>query len=280
METVSYPVFIFISFDFLIFLFSFCNRFIRQNAISSFHGNKKIFKKKDPKPLHDPLEKYRLRVLIGRKTGRMDLTTKAFWPPKPSEDELAQGNSRSPSPAGSRQSKSRKSRHSVRRSRSPSPSASIRSLNSEQLIEDDEKEKEEGEEDKENQEDDEGENEKVAGSVKQPSVTIKLDDISPRSGLFADIAMTSRTRGISQRSLSVDEEKSMADDKSVHSMHSMLSMNSGIKDDPIVVPTSLPVEEELEFRLNVIPPEIFRITGKRNESFSLSPPSNITLLHL
>ncbi len=43
-------------------------------------GGKKIFKKNDSGPPKDPTEKFRLRLLIGRKTGRLDLACKEFWP--------------------------------------------------------------------------------------------------------------------------------------------------------------------------------------------------------
>lgn len=39
-----------------------------------------MFKKNENGPPKDATEKFRLRLLIGRKTGRMDLACKEFWP--------------------------------------------------------------------------------------------------------------------------------------------------------------------------------------------------------
>lgn len=55
--------------------------FFRENALTQHPvGGKKVFKKPEGGPPKDATEKFRLRILIGRKTGRMDLACKEVWP--------------------------------------------------------------------------------------------------------------------------------------------------------------------------------------------------------
>jgi hypothetical protein len=53
----------------------------RDHVLSSITiGGKKVFKSKLLSVPKEPMEKFKLRVQIGRKTGRMDLACKQFWP--------------------------------------------------------------------------------------------------------------------------------------------------------------------------------------------------------
>lgn len=223
--------------------------------MAHFHGNKKIFKRKEKKELHDPLEKYRLRVMIGRKTGRMDLSTKAQWVEKPPTPQASASASRSNSPTASRQGK-RKTRSShLSLSRSPSPSLSSSHGDLRGALEG-----------KDQRGDDVAEGEKD----RDREEGVEEGSRSPIPPLFANIAI--KSRGQSRSTLLGDEEasvRSIQDDLSFHSGRSNLGSSGGgnasLKEAPL---TQLPIEEEIEFRLNVIPMEIFKIIGKQLRTFS------------
>lgn len=55
----------------------------RNGALAKSVTAKRVFKPKDLRFPEDPMAKYRLRLLIGRRTGRMDLSCQALWPNKP-----------------------------------------------------------------------------------------------------------------------------------------------------------------------------------------------------
>jgi hypothetical protein len=246
---------------FCFLLLAFC--FLRQNALSSFHGNKKVIKRKEKKPLKDPVEKYRLRLFIGRKTLKLDLSTKEFWPTRPVSPPPAQqpvspgrrGSSSSP-PASNR-------RRSQSGSNSPSRTGSISRSRSTG----------EGEgvpffltADVNN------ENSNQENTESSPSKLLKMDTAAV-STMFADVAHT--LKGVSFRGNLFPEEggrpgtgdsnkgvveegkatNNEDDNKSIH------SSPSHDDDGLLAIPAKLPLQEEIEFRLNVLPPEILKITG-------------------
>jgi hypothetical protein len=228
--------------------------------MSAFHGNKKIFKRKEPKPLQDPMEKYRLRLFIGRKTGRLDLATKVIWPVKNGSDyqEPAQITSGSQvendssfgegssqelktsdkennnnadndlSVEGHDQLNAPLDRDSLSELRPGSSNAEIRNLFADLV------------------------NTGGGGVSKQVSFRGPLNQESDSIKQLSSKQLSTRSGFDNGNDNFVD------DDKSVHSVHSDFHEKEGA----VVIPTSLPPSQEIEFRLNVFPPEIVKISGK------------------
>jgi hypothetical protein len=245
----------------------------RQNAMSAFHGNKKIFKRKEPKPLQDPMEKYRLRLFIGRKTGRLDLATKVIWPLKNGSDY-----------------------------QEPAHASDSLVENDSSLGEGSSQELKTGDKENNNNADNDL---SVEGhdQLNAPLDRDSLSELRPGSSnaeirnLFADLVNTGGGGGVSkqvsfrgplnQESDSIKQLSSkqlstrsgfdngndnngfVDDDKSVHSVHSDFHEKEGA----VVIPTSLPPSQEIEFRLNVFPPEIVKISGK--EFYSVLKVNNL-----
>lgn len=254
---------LYLSFPFLFHsLHLFC---YRQNTIAAFHGNKKVFKRKEPKPLEDALEKYRLRMFLSRKTGRLDLSTKVNWPVKPTSPPQSPPRSL----AGSRKSLRSNPKPDGDGLRSPSSLDGEDGPSNFFLTGD-------------------GVDAPVVDN-EQPQPPLQLDESNfiqnngddgpPTNSLFADLV---NIGGAASRQLSVRDDPSTHemnnenlngnndgdlqnnDDRSMHSMHSMHSMKSFHEKENInEIPKVIPPEKEIEFRLNVFPPDILKLKELR-----------------
>ena len=197
-------------------------------------------------------------MFLSRKTGRLDLSTKVNWPVKPSSPV----NSPPRSLAGSRKSIRSNPKPEGDGLRSPSSLDGEDGPSNVFLTADG------------------GNNSVVDNEQPQPPLTLddshflNEDEGPPTNSLFADVVNI----GGASRQLSVKDDVSAhdnnenddlnnLDDRSVHSLHSMKSMKSmkSLHEEENIneIPKTIPPEKEIEFRLNVFPPDILKLKELR-----------------
>lgn len=215
----------------------------RQNSTLTVQkGLKAVFKKKDHVKPVTPLEKYKLRILIGRRTGKMDLACKSIWATSPS----AQG-----SVAGAKEKKT-----------ASSGAGDVADDETLETKDDDEEEEEEEEEDEE-EEGEEGEANGDEGEKKDDGAPTsdEAHDETAVGGAHDALGLDLLGPSDPQGSVSdVAESEVMFADMALHTTRSTEDEATMPVDDPV---NPVPLVPEIEFRLSTIPPEVLRLTELR-----------------
>jgi Ca2+-binding EF-hand superfamily protein len=210
----------------------------RQNSTLTVQkGLRAVFKKKDSVKPVTPLEKYRLRILVGRKTGKMDLACKSVWGTSPSTQVSLSGKE-----------KGKKSEEH-----------DDDSLASKE----DNEEKEEEEEDDEEEGNEEEEREQNEGTKNEDEQRNDSGDIEDGLGLELNEENKNDTE--------ITESEVMFADMALH------TTRSTDEDADLPVSDAVNPSPEIEFRLSTIPPEVLRLSELRelwlcNHSISILPP--------